>query len=180
MKLIQKTRMDDLYAEAHGILVPKGIWTVEHYRKNRLIGIDTTKNLITNQGLDHILDVVLHGVAPVSPWYIGLFEGNYTPLATCTAASVTADSTESTAYTEGARVAYNEAASSGQSVTNSANKATFTINATKTIYGAFLSSASALSSTAGSLLAITRFGTSRAVINLDVLLVTYTLAAASA
>lgn len=161
------------------LLVAHGMWEVEHWRKGRLLGKDVTKNLVCNQGLNHILDVVLHGITPVSPWYVAIFEGNYTPVPTVTAATVAADSTESTAYDEATRVEYNEAAAASQSITNSANKATFTINATKTIYGAFLASASAKSASSGTLLAIARFGTSRAVIDDDVILVTYQLTAAS-
>jgi hypothetical protein len=162
------------------LLVAHGMWEVEHWRKGRLLGRELTKNLICNEGLNHILNVVLHGTTPVSPWYMAIFEGNYTPVATVTAATVTADSTESTAYDESTRVEYAEAAASSQSTTNSASKATFTISASKTIYGAFLASASAKSATTGTLLAIARFATSRAVIDNDVLTVTYTITATSA
>ncbi len=152
------------------LLVARGMWEVEHWRKGRLLGREVTKNLICNEGLDHVLNVLLHGTTPVSPWYMGIFEGNYTPVATVTAATVTDEST---------RVEYVEAAASSQSTTNSANKATFTISASKTIYGAFLASASAKSATTGTLLAIARFATSRAVIDNDVLTVTYTITATS-
>ena len=157
-----------------------GYFTIEHFRDGKLIGKETTHNLLTNQGLNHVLDVVLHGTTPVSPWYIAIFEGNYTPTSGDTAANFTANATESTAYDEATRVEYTEAAASSQSTTNSASKATFTINATKTIYGAALMSASAKSATTGTCLAVTRFTTSRAVIAADVLQVTYTISAASA
>lgn len=160
-------------------MVAGGVFTTQCYRDGKLIWTDVSDNLICNQGLDHILNVVLHGTTPVDPWYIGIFEGNYTPVAAVTAATITADSTESTAYDESTRVAYVEAAASSQSTTNSASPATFTINASKTIYGAFLASASAKSATTGTLLAATRFATARAVIDNDVLLVTYTITAAS-
>jgi len=137
-------------------------------------------NIIVNQGLDHILDVILHAATQVTTWYIAPFEGNYTPVATDTAANITANSTESTAYDESTRVEYVEAAASSQSITNAASVAVFTINDTKTMFGAFLVSASAKSATTGSLLAASRFATSRAVIAADVLQVTYTLTAADA
>lgn len=158
-----------------------GVFTVEHWRDGKLLGTEECPNLICNQGLNHILDVVLHGTTPVSPWYVALFKGNYTPVATVTASSVVADSTEAPAttdYDEATRQEYVEAAASSQSTTNSASKATFTMKTTITVYGAFLISSS--SGSTGTLLAITRFSTSRAVIDNDVLTITYTLTAASA
>lgn len=169
----------------NGLFVPRanvmigGVMTFEHVRGGRVIEVDHAHNIVVNQGLNHILDVVLHGTTAVSPWYVAPFEGNYTPLATDTAANITANSTECTAYDESTRVEYNEAAASSQSSTNSANKATFTFNATKTIYGAFLASASAKSATTGTLLAAVKAGTSKAVVDDDQLLITYTISATS-
>jgi hypothetical protein len=116
----------------------------------------------------------------VDPWYIGIFEANYTPLATDTAANIAANATESTAYDESTRVQWVEAAPSGQQITNSASKAQFTMNATKTIYGAFMVSASTKSGTSGTLLAASKFAASRSVVSADQLLITYTLSAADA
>lgn len=166
--------------ELKGAVRAGGVFTVECFRAGKKVWEEVTPNLICNEGLNHILNVIVHGTSAVSPWYVGIFEGNYTPVAAVTAASITADSTECTAYDEATRVEYTEAAASSQSITNSASKATFTINATKTLYGAFLASASAKSATTGTLLAATRFSASRAVIAADVILVTYTLTAASA
>lgn len=140
----------------------------------------TDPNIVVNEGLNHILDVIFHGTTQVNPWYIGIFEGDYTPVAGVTAATITSASTESTAYDEATRVEYNEAAASSQSITNSANSADFTINATKTIYGAFIASASAKSATTGTLAAASRFSTSRSVVATDVLSVIYQFDAADA
>lgn len=168
-----------------GILMPVhqlevgGRFLVEHWREGELIDVDETPNIVVNEGLNHILDVMFHGETQVTTWYIGIFEGNYTPVANVTAATIAAASTESTAYDEATRVEYNEAAASGQSMTNSANKAVFTMNANKTIYGAFLVSASAKSATTGKLFAASKFGSSKAVTSGDELLVTYQLNASS-
>lgn len=174
------------YAERpSGLLVPDnrlivgGKFFVEHLRQGKLIDEWECDNLVVNEGLNSILDVVFHAETQITTWYVGLFEGNYTPVATVTAATITSASTECTAYDEATRVAYNEAAASSQSITNSANKATFTINATKTIYGAFLASASAKSATSGKLMSAARFGASKSVVATDQLLVTYTFAASS-
>lgn len=161
-------------------LVVGGVFGFEHVRDGEIIDQWEQPNLVTNEGLNALLDIMFAGSTQITAWYVGLFEGNYTPVATVTAATITSASTECTAYDEATRVAYTEAAASSQSITNSANKATFTFNATKTIYGAFLASASAKSATTGTLFSAARFGSSKAVVDDDQLLVTYTFSAASA
>lgn len=174
------------YARSEGgILMPVtnlavgGRFQIEHRRDGELLSFEESANLVTNEGLNSLLGIMFHGDAQISTWYLGIFEGNYTPVATVTAATITSASTESTAYNEATRPVYNEGAAAGQSITNSANKATFTMNATKTIYGAFLVSASAKSATTGVLFAASKFATSKAVNSGDELLVTYTLNAQS-
>jgi hypothetical protein len=168
-----------------GILVPEqrlelgGIFRIEHIRDGEIIDVDECHNLVVDEGLNNLLDVYLHGSTQTATWYIGLFEGNYTPVAGVTAATITAASTECTAYDETTRVAYNEAAAASKSTTNSANKATFTFNATKTIYGAFLVSANAKSATTGVLFSAAKFGSAKSVVDDDQLLLTYTFSAAS-
>lgn len=156
-----------------------GVFTVEHIRDGVLIDTWTSKNLVCNEGLNHVLNTEFNGTTQVGTWYVGLFEGNYTPVSTVTAATITAASTECTAYDETVRQTYVEASATAQVTTNSASKATFTMNATKTIYGAFLVSASAKSATTGVLFAATQFTASKAVVATDQLLVTYTITASS-
>lgn len=170
---------------AGGILVPDrslvvgGRFSGQHVRGGEIIDEWEDDNLVVNQGLNALLNIMFNGATQIGTWYIGIFEGNYTPVATVTAATITADSTECTAYDEASRVEYVEATSTAQSTTNSANKATFTFNATKTIFGAFLVSASAKSATSGTLVAAARFSTSKAVVDDDQLLLTYTIGASS-
>lgn len=170
---------------AGGVLMPDalsigGQFTGQIVRGGEVVDEWTDHNIVVNEGLNHILDTVFHGSTPVTTWYLGLFEGNYTPVATLTAATVAAAATESTAYAETTRPEYVEAAASGQSVTNAASKATFTINAAKTIYGAFLISGSAKSGTAGVLMSAARFSAAKTVAAEDQLLLTYTFNAATA
>lgn len=157
-----------------------GVFTIEHVRNGEVIDTWEEPNLVVNEGLNDLLDVCLSGATQKTTWYVGIFEGNYTPVATDTAANITANSTESTAYTEANRPTWVDAGASSQSITNSASKATFTINATKTIYGAFLISDNTKSGTSGVLFAASKFSVSRAVVLDDQLLITYTVQAASA
>lgn len=175
----------DHVMSAGGILLPDnklrvgGVFHCEHVRGGEVIDSWEQPNLVCNEGLNSLLDVYFHGTTQITTWYLGLFEGNYTPVATVTAATITSASTECTAYDEATRVAFDEAAASSQSITNSASKATFTFNATKTIYGAFLASASAKSATTGTLFSAARFSSSKAVVDDDQLLLTYTFTASS-
>jgi len=138
---------------------------------------DEAKNLMTNEGLDHILDVVLHGTSATATWYVGL-KNTGAPAAGDTLASHT-NWTENTNYT-GDRQEYVEAAASSQSTTNSASKASFSITSdSQTISGAFL--ASAATGTSGTLLCAANFtGGDKAADNGDTLEVTYTVSAADA
>lgn len=168
-----------------GVLMPApsmkfgGVFHGQIIRKGRVIDEWEDRNLVVNEGLNHILDVVFHGSTQVGTWYCGVFEGNYTPVATVTAATITAASTECTAYAASTRVEWVEAAASSQSITNSASRASFVFNATKTIYGAFLVSASAKSATTGTLLSAARFSSAKSVESTDELLLTYTFNASS-
>lgn len=140
-----------------------------------VIGRAMDSNILPLEGLNHILSVILNNGSKVSPWLLALFEGNYTPVAGLTAATFTAAATECIAYDETARVEFVEGAPAGGVIANTASRAIFTMNATKTIYGGALLSTSAKSSTSGVLLAAARFGTAREVIDDDELAVKYTL-----
>lgn len=175
----------DYAASEGGILMPRndllvaGKWSGQHLRGGKVIDEWEDPNIVVNEGLNALLDIMFHGSTQITTWYIGVFEANYTPVSSVTAATITSASTESTAYDEATRVAYNEAAASGQSITNSANKATFTFNATKTIYGAFLVSTSAKSATTGTLFSAAAFASAKSVVDDDQLLLTYTFTASS-
>jgi hypothetical protein len=169
------------------------IWEVEHFRRKArgamydwaLISKDRSHNLCTNEGLDRLLDVMFHGTTQITAWYVGLFEDDYTPLATNTYA--TPGCTESTTgYDEATRPAYTEAAASSRVTTNAANKAAFTFNTDKTIYGGILVGGGTGAATkgdaagGGALYCSCRFSSSKTVADDDVLNVTVALTAADA
>lgn len=176
----------DYETSAGGVLMPAaaiqigGVFHGQIIRDGKVIDEWEDHNLVVDQGLNALLDIMFHGSTQVNPWYLGLFEGNYTPVASVTAATIASAATECTAYDESTRQEFNEAAASGKSTTNSANKATFTFNATKTIYGAFLISDSTKSGTSGTLFSAAKFAAAKSVVATDQLLLTYTFTAASA
>ncbi len=160
--------------------MPMGVFDVEHRRAGDLIARVAGSNIIPTEGLNHILNVVLAGSLQSLSWHVSLFEGNVTPAATLTAATYTATTTECTAYDAATRVAFTPGASTAGVIDNAASRAVFTMNATKTVYGGGLLTASAKSATTGSLLAAARFSAARNVAAGDELSVKYTLTLTSA
>ena len=160
--------------------IPMGVFDVDHRRGGDLIARVAGSNIIPTEGLNHILSTVVAGGSQVLTWYMALFEGNVTPGASLTAATFTATTTECTAYDAAGRVAFNEGAAAAGVIDNAANRAIFTMNATKTVYGGALLSASAKSATTGSLLAAARFATPRNVVDDDELSCRYILTLTSA
>lgn len=144
-----------------------------------VLSVEDVSNLIPTEGLNYMLGTALTGVAQSSTWYIALFEGNYTPVAGVTAATFPAAATESTAYAETNRVTWTPGSIAAGSVSNTASKAVFTMNATKTIYGIAQTSVATKSATTGVLISAARFAASKAVVATDVLNVTSTITATS-
>ena len=139
-------------------------------------------NLVVNEGLDHALDALFHASTQLTTWYVGLFNTNTTILATHTYA--VPGFTESANYDEANRQEYVEAAASGQSMTNSANRAVFTMSATETVYGAFLVGGGTDADTkddqagGGTLFCAAQFTNAKSVNDDDTLEVTYTIGSA--
>ena len=169
-----------------GLLIPDhtilcvGKYSGKIIRAGKVIEEFEDANLVVNQGLNHILNVEFDAATQLTNWYLGIYKANYTPVATDTAANIASNSTESADYTSATRPVWTPAASTAQSITNSASQATFTFNASITVYGAFLISNSTINGTAGTLFGAALFATPKAVVNTDQLLLTYTFNAASA
>lgn len=153
-----------------------GVW----HRGSEIVDHFVDTNIVVDQGLTSMLDVYLGAATQLSSWYVALFEGNYTPVSSVTAATIASASTECTAYTNSTRLAYTPAAAASKAITNAASRANFVFNASKTIYGAFLISDNTKGGTAGTLFSAARFGTSKAVASSDELLLTYAFSLASA
>jgi hypothetical protein len=155
-------------------------YSVEVIRDGTVIDSEVVHNLVPIEGLNHILGVEFKGVTQVLTWYLGIFEGNYTPTSADTAAAIVAGATECTAYGEATRVALVPGSIAGGAFDNVASKASFTMNATKTIYGCFLTSAPAKSATTGVLTSSVRFGTAKILNATDILQITAGMTATSA
>lgn len=137
-------------------------------------------NLVTNEGLDDLLEQYLRGSAYTAAHYVLLSDGTPTPAAGDTLASH-AGWAEVSDYSEGTRQTLTLASAvSGQSVTNSANKAVFSIDQDSTTIGG-AGICTVASGTSGTLYSIAAFtGGDKTLGNGDTLNVTVTCTAASA
>ena len=140
---------------------------------------DRCENLVMDVGLDEYLQRIWKSSAFTASDFIGLTDDTPTIVAGDTMASH-AGWVEAQGYTEGTREAFTPGTVAGQSVDNSASKASFSINATDTIGGAFATDNNTKGGTTGILLGAAAFsGGDKAVANLDTLNVTVTSTAAS-
>lgn len=141
---------------------------------------ETMDNLVVNVGLQDMNTQYFKGSAYTAAWYLGLYGSGATnnPAASDTMSSH-AGWTEVTAYSQSTRPAatFGTATTANPSViSNSASPATFSINGTTTVGGAFLTSNSTKSGTTGILFSAADFSSpgDRSVVNGDTLTVTYT------
>jgi len=146
---------------------PKEDWSYSH-------------NVVTNEGLNKLLNVFLSTHTKISAWYIGLKSTTHVNSSATYAAKVF---TESTKYSETVRQAWTENGSTAQSIDNSTSVATFSMNAASTADGAFLCSSTDKGSstdTGAVLFAHANFASAKVLSSGDSLQVTYTFTAADA
>lgn len=164
---------------AGGVRAGLGMKSIYHVecldRDGNLKWVEDVSNLVVNAGLNDLLDKYFKGSGYTAAWYVGL-KGTGTVAAGDTLASH-AGWTEITDYADD-RKALTLGSVSGQSVSNSGSPASFAINDSATVAGAFI--ATAASGTSGVLYGAANFGSSRAVESGDTLNVTVSLTAADA
>jgi len=145
---------------------------------------DTFKNLVVNVGKTDLLNKYFAGTSYTAAWYLGLVDGASSP--TYNAADTMASHsgwTENVGYSQSTRpaAAFGSASASGGGAgsagtgTISTSATAFSINATGTIAGAFLTTSNTKSGTTGTLYSAGSFTTgNRSVLSGDTLNVTYT------
>ena len=164
-------------------MVYEGRITLEVERDGKIIDTVTTKNVIVDVGLQHILDGAfgLAGWSTISTWYVGLLK-NYTPNSGTLPSDVISAANEFIDYNPTTRPTY-DAVRTNQTVTNSASTAQYTITtAGSDVYGAFLISSNVKNAGSSSaLIAAGTFATPRTGLQVDdIIYVTYEVSAASA
>jgi hypothetical protein len=192
MKLIHKVnpflqsvwdRLDIRYAFKHRAesgLALHGLVTCDHFRGGELIHTQTGPNTFTTEGMARILNVCFRAQATDAAIYCGIYEDNVVPAVGDTAAAKlgaagTYHECQDAEYDNPAtnRPAYTMASTSTAVATNTASKATFVMNASINVYGAFLASSQAKTATTGTLFCAKKFAAVRAVIADDELAITY-------
>lgn len=165
---------------SRGANLPETIEAHGHYKlecfdaQGNLKWSEDIENLVVTVGKNDLLDKYFAGSAYTAAWYLGLVDGGSTP--TYAAGDTMASHagwTENATYSNATRpaVAWNAASSGSKASTATA----FNINGSATIAGAFLTTSSTKSGTAGTLYSAGSFtGGNRTVANGDTLNVTYT------
>ena len=154
---------------------------------------ETIKNLVTNEGLDHVLDVTFKNATRYTTWYVGL-KGTGSPLAGDAANQLPSGTMSWTEYEDyldanngdssTTRPVLTLTAVSGQSTSNTGNVAVFTIQSpANDVYGVFITDGQTKGSSSGAniLYGVGDFtgGAKTGLASGDTLNVTATLSAAS-
>ncbi len=158
-----------------------GVYTLQCFDKDGNLKWEAkSHNLVVNVGLQDMNAKYFSGSAYTATWFIGLYGAgaSNTPAASDTASSH-AGWIEIVPYSNATRpsATFGTATTADPSViSNSASPASFTINATATVGGAFLISNSTKSGTTGTLFSASDFQApgDRSVVSGDTLNVTYT------
>lgn len=157
-----------------GILIHSAIMARGRYFHN-VNGEDEQAdwNLLPTEGIHYLLDAGLGADTQLTAWYLALYSGNVSPVATWTAANFTANATENTSTSEGYsganRPTWTPGAASGGKIGNLSSRAAYTIvtASTVTFYGAGLLSAQTRGAVTGKLVSATKFATARTLNNGD-------------
>jgi len=159
----------------------------DHFRDGRLIHTcDQGGNTFTTEGMAYLLNIIFGTTSKTGSaiFYVGIFKNNVTPAVGDTAAAKLGaagaygecqDADYDSPATD--KPSYTIATTSTATCTNAASPASFTIAGGITVYGAFLSTSKAKTATDGYLMCAKKFSASRAVIDDDVLSVTYVITA---
>lgn len=149
---------------ADGILKVRGEFDVKFYDAPKKSG---TRNLIrreifpngsTTAGLNSMLSVYFNSGSQLTTWFFGLINNSPTPtLAVGDTIASHSGWSESTDYSESVRQTWTPGSPASGVITNPTD-ATFTMNATVTIYGLFLVSNSTKGGTTGTMWAHGAFG----------------------
>lgn len=127
---------------------------------------DGFQNLVVTTGRDELLNNTFDAVAAAVTWFVGLKDTG-TPVAGDTMASHGSWATI-TPYSEATDPAWTKnGSSSAGAMSNSSSKAVFSINATDTVYGAFLKNNNTKGGSTGTLFGVGDFAAPRGVADTD-------------
>lgn len=154
-----------------------GVFNIEHFDKDgNLLGTYEVPNGIVTVGLNYLLDAGFNGGSAVSTWYMGLIDNaGFSSLNNADTMGSHTGWAESVAYSEAGRPEWEVEAAASRQVTNSTNTTDFSINASATLYGIFITSSNTKSGTTGTLWSTAAFSSTVSTSNGDTIKVTYTV-----
>jgi hypothetical protein len=133
-------------------------------------------NTVMTAGKNDLLTNYFKGSSYTAAFYVGLVDNaSFSAISAADTASSHAGWLEGVPYSNSTRASLALGTPSAGSVDNSASKASFTINATATVNGAFVITNSTKSGTTGTLYSASSFGSTRSVLSGDTLNVQVTL-----
>lgn len=153
-----------------------GLFVAEHRDVNgKLLGIYQAPNAIVTEGVNHILNTEFMAGAVSTLWYIGLVDNSgWTTWAAAHTMAAHAGWTEAVPYSNANRPLWSSGAATARSITN-ASTVDFTINASATLKGLFITNNNTKSGATGTMWSEAAFSSTVTVANGDTLKVTYTL-----
>lgn len=154
----------------------KGRFRVHCYDKEgKLKWEKDLPNGIVDEGIEYLLDAGFNGGSQISTWYVGLIDNSgFSALSNSDTMASHSGWSESTAYTEATRPEWTAGAAASRAVTNGTS-VDFSINATVTIRGIFITSNNTKGGTTGTLWSTAAFGTNASATSGDTLKITYTV-----
>lgn len=147
-----------------GLKVNGFIYDIQLVDANGAI-VDTwqQKNLIPQAGIDFLMLSPFGLQSQIATFYCGLWQANYVPTASTTAADIPVNMGEFVGYSEAQRPVWTPVYDGVGTLDNIASRASFTFTADQLIRGALLVSSPTKGSNSGLLLSALRFPTARQV-----------------
>lgn len=149
------------------------VYDIERIVGGRVVDKFRAHNLVPIEGLNYLLNTAMKGGVAYTNFYIGLYEGNYSPVPEDTMATFPLAATELTAYQAGTRPALSLGDVAAGTVDNSLAKAEFTGTTNgKMVQGGFITTSPVKGASTGILLSAVRFPSPQPLNNAGILRVT--------
>ena len=174
--ILKAIRNGDFQSGDDGLLFPRQgvLVTGEYFLRQNGGDWETVRNLVTTDGLAHLLNVAFGSTAKPAAYYLALFNGAASPAANWTAASFAAAAGEVTSMSEGytlaTRPAWTPANTSGNSIDNMSAVASLTMATAGTlnVTGSAMLTSNVRGGTTGVLVSAGRYPVTRTFQNNDI------------
>lgn len=132
-------------------------WNLVIKEGGKVVSHDTFLNKIPAAGMAFLVRSPFGDIAPITTFYLGLFQGDYIPSDSTTAADIPGNMNEFIDYEEVQRPLWDRSFDGAATMDNDDSKARFTPTQDRLIRGAFLCSEPAKGSNSGLVLSCVRF-----------------------